>query len=109
MAGRPEGTLSGYLRPPAILLHFGRISLFHAGPPLMALLGCPLNTHYESNGNQESLDQGWWGKKRAAHIYVCPFSGIFDISPVYSNLFSLTTLDVWLNVNHSTQPCVNYA
>lgn len=54
------------------------------------------------------MDQGRLGIKRAKYIYVCPFSGIFDISPVYSNLLRLTALDGRLNANHSTQPCINY-
>ena len=102
---RQEGTLGSYLCLP-VTLHFRRISFFHSFDG--SLLSCPLNTLYESNENQESLNQGQLGIKRAKHIYVCPFSGIFDISPVYSNPLRLTALDIRLNTNHSTLPCMNF-
>lgn len=69
---------------------------------------CPLNMVYESNENQASLGRWRLRENRPSHIYVCPFSSIFDKSPVYSNLFRLTALDVWLHANHSAQPGVRY-
>ena len=90
-------------------LHIRRTSssygwLSFGGSPLC----CPLNTLYESKETQESLGQWWLGKNKPNHIHICHFSNIFDKSPIYSNLLRHATLDVWPNVNHSTQPCMNY-
>lgn len=65
-------------------------------------------THFKSQlKNRNHWTKGSRGKWSQTQLRVS-FLGIFDIPPVYSNLFRLTVLEVRLDMNHSARPCMNY-
>lgn len=108
---RPEDSSAAYQLPHVSLLYWRKYLLLTAAlttPHSVTPRSPPLCSKWKPGISRPTREFLAVGGNKAHLLSICPFSNIFDISPIYSNLFRLTASDFRLQANPSAPPCMNY-